>query len=354
MAIIITSDSARVMPNPPVIINNSVRCINSNFLLSEDQALAILEFVAHMCYKSDEHASDNTDEFLSSLYNKGHFNIFEHVSYNFLITYEMKDILVDILSRMQRVDHFIINKMYAAYDNPNWLITCNLRSLIELLWYGRYIQDIITNTSVTDELLLIASIFESLRLTWPRTYDIITDNGVFAINVKGIRSTIPILHVEEVPITIRNSLTRYVFHVICTHTVANRIMKYKTLSFSQEGTEFINYTSDDEACIFISKANSDNIQYQNALANAADYAINRYKNLVIDHKTKPEDAHDVFPLGSKTELVVSGTYKPYTPKFLYDGFTEFFQCSAQPSVTEISSGMASLIYKAQRENGIRV
>lgn len=324
--------------------NNSVRCINDNFFCDEEQAISILNFSARVCYKSDNRKTSPLT-LIKHLYDRQHFSVFEHVNYSFLLNKFYIEIFKNILFQMGRVDKFLINPIKFTCSIKDYdIITCNLRSLIELFTYSNFISNI-------QEQSFIHSIIYNVKQDWPNLSQILFDIELEQqISSRSIR---PYLYI--IPKTIKNKSRRYVFHVVCTRAIANQIVRHRTLSFSQESTRFINLTKNNDnadICIYFSDSTKENVQYITMMESVAKTSMEEYC-WGISQQIRPEDARDCLPLGLKTELVVSGTYDPTKPKFLYDGFARFFllRHNAQPAIAEISNKIARYISKVEKRIG---
>lgn len=98
---------------------------------------------------------------------------------------------------------------------------------------------------------------------------------------------------------------RYTFHIITSIGIAREIMRHRNFSYCQESTRWINYnkkdiefikpywyetTSDDEKHIFENYIKTSEITYKQ----------------LISAGLKAQDARDVLPLDTKTELYMTG------------------------------------------------
>lgn len=340
----ILSSKESVVLQPPSItqatldtLNNnaSVRLLNNKYMLSEEEAISILEFAARVCYKSDGQRKSTPEQLLKHLINHGHYSIFEHVNYNFFIDYYSTNTFLTYLRAMERSDKFLIKTITSLRSKEVYPVTCNLRSLLELYQFYKM-------RGSKD--LLLHSITHSLYLTWPKIYDIII-NDQNVIETKPYFNDIKINDLNRVVDDAQKEHTRYVFHVICTRAIANQIVRHRTLSFSQESTRYINYTKNNaDISVYVADPLVNNEKYMELITDAGIYASTKYQE-AINNKIKTEDARDVLPLGLKTELVVSGLYRPERPIELQDGFAHFFRLRthAQPSITAISNEMKKLI-----------
>lgn len=201
---------------------DSVRCLNSKFLLSEEEAIQLLAFAARVCYKSDK-VDKNPLPLISHLANNRHHSVFEHVNFPFYLWADTYDEFLSLLIEIERVDRF----SFYRFSDKTVLVVCNLRSILELYEYYKYYK---THTNNIRYHEIIHGILNAVRKTWPKLFETIFDDS-FILN-NGI---LPIKDLNiNIPQMIKKKNTRYVFHILCTRAIANQIERHRTLSFSQE------------------------------------------------------------------------------------------------------------------------
>lgn len=319
-----------------------VRCLNSRFMPDEDKAIALLEFAARVCYKSDTKKTDAL-RLIRHLYSREHFSVFEHVNYSFVLSSDFYNLLLNVLTQMERVDRFTVEKLP---DSKYLLVTCNLRSFIELYQFKHYVQ--------SNEESLISGIIWTMSQVWPKLYSIFVSAA--AESLYSTLGSLPLTaeYQIDIPCLVKERNIRYAFHVVCSRVIANQLTRHRTLSFSQESTRFISYAKhgSETVCTFIPDSMKERQEYIDITSRNADSCMSNYLQ-ALAAGLKPEDARDNLPLSLKTELVVSGTYNINRPEFLYDGLARLISLrvsnAAQPAISEIVKKMAFFISKSQKE-----
>lgn len=98
---------------------------------------------------------------------------------------------------------------------------------------------------------------------------------------------------------------RYSIRFTLSRAIANEFVRHRVFSFLQESTRYVNYK---DGLTIIKPVYYDDApsEIQGLFDSAVDEAEHHYK-LLIEHGAKPEQARDVLPLATKTELVMTGT-----------------------------------------------
>lgn len=100
---------------------------------------------------------------------------------------------------------------------------------------------------------------------------------------------------------------RYTMRFTCSRAIANELVRHRTMSFLQESTRYINYSKERHGgkITFINNPNGQlfNVTYQ--LLDAYEYAEKMYFKL-LKYGCTPQQARDVLPNATKTELIMSG------------------------------------------------
>jgi len=345
---------------------NNIRALNTKFFLSEEEVISILAFAARVCYKSDYKDTDNV-RLLKLLLTNKHMSIFEHVNYTFIIQgYQAWNDFTSSIHKMGRVDRFSVFKNTENHNTGNvYFVTANLRSIFELLLYEDY-----KNRS-----FIYYTLKKSLGVHWPVIFNLFeeqlkrikieTENEIpphwtDIYQKYSINEIFENIQEDTEFINYIKSNTRYVFHIVCSRVISQQIMRHRTLSFSQESTRWITYNKkankeDTVCCMFVDESMKDNDIYLSSIKESASLAMDSYKNMV-DSDIKAENARDALPLGIKTEFVLSGMYNPFVPKFLYDGFANFFELrsksSAQKDIQHINNKLQKIILDNHQDNSL--
>ena len=99
---------------------------------------------------------------------------------------------------------------------------------------------------------------------------------------------------------------RFTMHFTLSRAIANEFVRHRHFSFMQESTRYVNYKDGIE---FIRPEWWNNIEDQTVKDNftkSLKDAENAYKYFVLTD-LKPQEARDVLPLATKTELYMTGT-----------------------------------------------
>lgn len=134
---------------------------------------------------------------------------------------------------------------------------------------------------------------------------------------------------------------RVSMHIICSRAIANELVRHRVFSFIQESSRYCNYSKNkfgNELTfikpVWYDKLDTDGkrIIFMHSLQEAEETYMNMVSYL------KPQDAREVLPLCTKTELVMTG--------FL-DDWKEFFKLriapQAHPQMRELASNMKQQI-----------
>ncbi len=88
---------------------------------------------------------------------------------------------------------------------------------------------------------------------------------------------------------------------VCDRAIANELVRHRVFSFSQESTRYVNYK---EGVTFVSP-----VPYgDNTVWFAAMEAAEKSYVAMIEAGCAPQEARNVLPLSTKTELIMTGTF----------------------------------------------
>lgn len=88
---------------------------------------------------------------------------------------------------------------------------------------------------------------------------------------------------------------------VCDRAIANELVRHRVFSFSQESTRYVNYK---EGVTFVSPYPFvENETWTAAMSNAEAAYIE-----MIEYGATPQEARNVLPLSTKTELIMTGTF----------------------------------------------
>ena len=118
---------------------------------------------------------------------------------------------------------------------------------------------------------------------------------------------------------------RYTMRFTCSRAIANELVRHRTMSFLQESTRYINYSKERHGggityiipswlntegkrkeCLLKGDWQADDWNYaEDTFLEQLDYAERVYFTL-LDYKYSPQQARDVLPNATKTELIMTG------------------------------------------------
>ena len=97
------------------------------------------------------------------------------------------------------------------------------------------------------------------------------------------------------------------FHFVLNRAIANEFVRHRKFSFAQESTRFCNYSKDkfDNQVTFVISDEVENSSSKDLFKRAIADAERHYLTALKDG-LKPEEARDLLPLSTKTELIMTG------------------------------------------------
>lgn len=106
---------------------------------------------------------------------------------------------------------------------------------------------------------------------------------------------------------------RYSIRFTLSRAIANEFVRHRVFSFLQESTRYVNYK---DGLTIIKPSNYDDypLEIQSIFDSTMNAAESGYKEM-IEHGAKPEQARDLLPLATKTELVMTGTESQWNAFF---------------------------------------
>lgn len=106
---------------------------------------------------------------------------------------------------------------------------------------------------------------------------------------------------------------RYSIRFTLSRAIANEFVRHRVFSFLQESTRYVNY-KDGLTIIKPSTYDDYPLEIQSIFDSTMNAAEAGYKEM-IEHGAKPEQARDLLPLATKTELVMTGTESQWNAFF---------------------------------------
>ena len=210
-----------------------------------------IEKAARICYKSE--LGENPAEFVDKLVSNGHMAMLEHgiiylrIEYNHLAhNHALNQSVNKLLS-----SPYVKFRTLDINGRPiEWHITANMRVFYEL------------------------DVLELLQ------YAVIPDDSYEKVKC---------------------------FHFVLNRAIANEFVRHRKFSFAQESTRFCNYSKDkfDNQVTFVISDEVENSSSKDLFKRAMADAERHYLTALKDG-LKPEEARDLLPLSTKTELVMTG------------------------------------------------
>lgn len=129
----------------------------------------------------------------------------------------------------------------------------------------------------------------------------------FAMNVRDLARLFSDLSLAEIA-KMENADNYLTVRFICDRGIANELVRHRVFSFSQESTRYVNYADGvtfvlPEPYIHPVTFKANYHLWKAACANAE----NAYK-VLLESGVAPQEARNVLPLSTKTELIMTGTY----------------------------------------------
>lgn len=233
-----------------------------------------IEIVGRVCYKSDNAITNQSyEKFIKYLVERGHTSVLE--AERRMLAYDLS------LYEAELKDCLSANKYFTVtVEGVNAFISANIRA-----WYN-----LVGNLSKDDSLALY-SISSFLAHDYPYLF---TDFG--------IRQRC-LYHKEAMEAC--NNLDphkEYTFKIICSRACSHQLVRHRTLSFAQQSQRYCNYTGDKfgNSISFIKSCVPENTK------DLLQEIENTYFKL-IENKAKPEDARQILPNCTATEICITGT-----------------------------------------------
>lgn len=312
-----------------------MKIINAGYEIMNDTGdmFKNIERVARVCYKSEDKICEGSaQKMVRSLVMRNHEAMLEHQ---------------DLIFRFNDKAGYIIFMMYCSYLRSKTGFNCMLRTT----YYDRGVvsgnvrmwRDFIrASLSMMNDLKsnkvmkmpkIIADLLSYKKL-WPILFDDI-DLGIDEYTDFDSYEFIPITKDE---LTEEEKLVHYTVTVKFTVDigVGREITRHRVASFAQESTRYCNYTKDGfgneitviEPCFFDKGSEA-----YDAWKDGCLKAERAYITLIDLHCT-PQQARDVLPLSTKSELVMTATFSEWQHFFRLRALDA--TGSAHPQIKEVA------------------
>lgn len=130
-----------------------------------------------------------------------------------------------------------------------------------------------------------------------RTYD---DGEAILINARDFFALLPETKAADFA-KMENADDYMTVRFVCDRAIANELVRHRVFSFSQESTRYVNY---EEGVTFVNP-----VPYgDNTVWFAAMEAAEKSYAAMIEAGCAPQEARNVLPLSTKTELIMTGTF----------------------------------------------
>lgn len=317
-------------------------------LINEKDPRKKIEICGRICYKSEDKITDDSaSKFVSNIVKRGHDSVLEHV--NFVMAggqyfYEdvrrlkimVSDALSDrgmafnkqMFSALRELRETPSAMFVAQPQNPKYIVSGNARTMRDIMQVCIKLEQKFP--------------FEAILEKEPWLFEGLDCTGQYYLASNGCRL------IDEADLTEENGFTHSQIMIHRTQTVrfvvdrgiSHELVRHRKHSFSQESSRYCNYSNDKfgneitfiEPCFFpdykLCEEDSQ-IRRRSLWKMAVEDAERAYFKL-LSHGAKPEEARDVLPTSTKTELAMSSNLAMW--KHFFD-----LRCSdaAHPQMREV-------------------
>ena len=233
------------------IINPSVE------IITESKPLKKIELCGRVCYKSEARITDDSAmTFVAGIIKRGHTSVLEHSRILVDSPYEL-----NVISRR-------VKKQQKRF-NPALQHTVARMGLYNL--------------------------------------------GFFTMNVRDYLVFFPDTRLEE--INAHEGASDYMtVRFVCDRAIANGLVRHRVFSFSQESTRYVNYKNGIEFIrpLPFEWAMKEHTEQYRRWDNVCFNIEWHYRALIEKAGCTPQEARNVLPLSTKTELIMTGTHSQWT------------------------------------------
>lgn len=228
-------------------------------VITEKDPLKRIELCGRVCYKSEGAATpDSAYGFVKRLLDKGHTSVLEHARVN-----------VTSRSRLEQMEALLND-----------------------------LEDVAT-----------AQVYAAMLSRTPETED------GFSMNVRDFLTFYPDATLDEV--ACMSCASEYLtVRFVCDRGIANELVRHRVFSFSQESTRYVRYADGVTFILpepFVMPVGALRPSYYTWKL-AAQNAEAAYLSM-LEEGASPQEARNVLPLSTKTELIMTGTYAQWKRLF---------------------------------------
>lgn len=267
-----------------------------------------IELAGRICYKSESKITDTSFiNFFNMIKDKQHLSVFEHGTLYFTI-----------YSGIPTMDN--------SYLNKSMLI-----SLFKKNPYSKVIEKEEPLFSITNEKLGSCTVYYITT-----NYRVIEES----INNNDFINEDELMKYLSIP---NNHHLRISVKFICNRSISHELVRHRVFSFSQESQRYCNYSLDkfSKNITFIEPLCLDDSSKYKYWINCMQSCEEAYFNL-IDSKLKPQDAREVLPNSTKTELIMTG---------FVDDWKQFFKLRTSEAAHPEMRRLIVPLEKEFKENG---
>lgn len=289
-------------------------------IIKGETPLKHLELCGRVCYKSENHIADGTDErFIANIIRSGHEAVLEHFNFCFEVSPKVKTILAIEDSTNAR-----LNPGYHSFLRwTDRVVSGNVRA-----WRTFLIN---SAENYGDLPFFLKDFVQSNPVLFPELQELRFSRWSW---VRAKKATMRLMSDDELKTEAEILTHRCVtLKFICDRGVSHEIVRHRTASFCQESTRYCNYQGfvfGNEITVikpcYLEKGTYAYITWENA----CDDAEIAYFEL-LDDKKSPQEARAVLPNSLKTEVVMTA------PVWVWKHFFEL-RCShaAHPQMREVA------------------
>ena len=158
------------------------------------------------------------------------------------------------------------------------------------------------HTSVLEHARIVTDV--PLRLFGSPAYNVAhhrfgVSKGLITLNARDYLALFPETNAADFA-KMENADDYMTVRFVCDRAIANELVRHRVFSFSQESTRYVNYK---EGVTFVSPYPfAKNETWTAAMSNAEAAYVE-----MIENGATPQEARNVLPLSTKTELIMTGT-----------------------------------------------
>ena len=310
-----------------------------------------IELVGRTCYKSTDHITkDSAPKFVGNLINAGHEAMVEHGSFCFMISFDQYRSLQELVANLSthlKVDGEVY-KPFLRFTNEEkrTLVSANIRAWREFF------------TECVHQIHNLPVYFKSFIFDNPILFPefqrkSLFQNGYFPQAKPMFREDL----IGEVELMVHCDVTA---KFVIDRGVSHEVVRHRPASFAQESTRYCNYSKNkfgneitviqpcfwnpDEDIVKPYPLNKYNFWKKHCIIAEADYFM------LLEMGATPEEARDVLPTSTKTELIMTANLGEWKHFFSLRACN--FTGKAHPQMLEVGQPLLDSFKDEFKADGI--